>query len=85
MTTSKQDSFRFFVRLWKNSISTEEIEKIVVNSFGKVAIYCGESEVNRKKAALITGYLSREELDKKIEELTKSLNIKVENVIKVED
>ncbi|MGI6529582.1 MAG: homoserine dehydrogenase [Clostridia bacterium] len=85
MTTSKQDSFRFFVRLWKNSISTEEMEKIVVNSFGKVAIYCGESEVNRKKAALITGYLSREELDKKIEELTKSLNIKVENVIKVED
>ena len=61
------------------------MEKIVVNSFGKVAIYCGESEVNRKKAALITGYLSREELDKKIEELTKSLNIKVENVIKVED
>ena len=40
MTTSKQDSFRFFVRLWKNSISTEEMEKIVVNSFG-VAIYCG--------------------------------------------
>ncbi|HOA30787.1 MAG TPA: homoserine dehydrogenase [Clostridia bacterium] len=85
MTTSKQDSFRFFVRIWKNSISSEEMAKVVENSFGKVAIYCGESENNREKAALITGYLSREELDKKIEELTQSLNIKVENVIKVED
>lgn len=85
MTSSQQDSFRFFVRLWKNSITTEEMEKIVENTFGKVAIYCGESAKDREKAALITGYMNREELDRKIEELAKSVNIKVENVIKVED
>ena len=85
MNTSKEEYFRFFVRFNKDNITKEEIEKIVESAFGKVAVYCGESKTNNSKAAFITGYLSREELDKKINELSNTVNIKVENVIKLED
>lgn len=85
MNGSTEAKARYFVRIDRDSVSDIEINEIVKSVFGQVAIFCGRSEKDESKAAFITGYVDSEELNKTIAEVANAINIKVENIIKLED
>lgn len=80
-----EHSNRFYLRFRKHNVEMAHSEylRIATSIFGSASVDCGTAETDDTVAALVTGFLTLSELERKLGELTTALPLTVENQMKM--